>query len=140
MQHRWECLKNKLQVSYRKHKQKLLNDVLAKTGGDADKYADTSAAKFQRLNNVLASLKTDFGAALMDAITPLIPVVQGFLNVINGLPGPVKSVGFAAIALGAGIGIIAGPLTSVIGLMEMLGVSLPTIGGFMAALGGETAA
>ena len=121
-------------------KQKMLNDILARTGGAAEKYADTSAAKFQRLNNVLAGLKTDFGAALMDAITPLIPVVQGFLNVINGLPGPVKSVGFAAIALGAGIGIIAGPLTSVIGLMEMMGVSLPTIGGLMAALGGETAA
>ena len=121
-------------------RQKLLNDILAKTGGAADKYADSSTAKFQRLNNVLAGLKTDFGAALIDAITPLIPVVQGFLNVINGLPGPVKSVGFAAIALGAGIGIIAGPLTSVIGLMEMLGVSLPTIGGLMAALGGETAA
>lgn len=121
-------------------KQKMLNDILSRTGGAAEKYADTNAAKFQRLNNVLAGLKTDFGAALMDAITPLIPVVQGFLNVINGLPGPVKSVGFAAIALGAGIGIIAGPLTSVIGLMEMMGVSLPTIGGFMAALGGETAA
>ena len=100
-------------------KQRLLRDILSKTGGAADKYADSGAAKFQRLNNVLASLKTDFGAALMDAIQPLIPVVQGFLNVINGLPGPVKTVGFAALALGAGIGIIAGPLTSVIGLMEM---------------------
>lgn len=121
-------------------RQKLLNDILAKTGGAADKYADSSTAKFQRLNNVLAGLKTDFGAALMDAITPLIPVVQGFLNVINGLPGPVKSVGFAAIALGAGIGIIAGPLTSVIGLMEMMGITLPTIGGLLGTVGAETGA
>ena len=121
-------------------KQKMLNDILARTGGAAEKYADTSAAKFQRLNNVLAGLKTDFGAALMDAITPLIPVVQGFLNVINGLPGPVKSVGFAAIALGAGIGIIAGPLTSVIGLMEMMGITLPTIGGLLGTVGAETGA
>ncbi len=121
-------------------RQKLLNDVLQRTGGAADKYANTTTAKFQRLNNVLASLKTDFGAALMDAISPLIPVVQGFLNVINGLPGPVKTVGFAAIALGAGIGIIAGPLTSVIGLMEMLGFTLPTISGLMGVLGTETAA
>ena len=121
-------------------KQKLLNDVLSRTSGAADKYADSSAAKVQRLNNVLAGLKTDFGAAIMDAITPLIPVVQGFLNTINNLPGPVKSVGFAAIALGAGIGIIAGPLTSVIGLLGMLGISLPTIGAETAALGAETAA
>ena len=121
-------------------RQKLLNDVLTRTGGAADKYADSSTAKFQRLNNVLAGLKTDFGAAIMDAITPLIPVVQGFLDVINNLPGPVKSVGFAAIALGAGIGIIAGPLMSVIGLMETLGFTLPTIGGLLGALGGETAA
>ena len=121
-------------------RQKLLNDVLTRTGGAADKYADSSAAKFQRLNNVLASMKTDFGAAIMDAIQPLIPVVQGFLNVINGLPGPVKSVGFAAIALGAGIGVIAGPLTSVIGLMEMLGISLPAITGLLGVQGAETAA
>lgn len=121
-------------------KQKMLNDILSRTGGAAEKYADTNAAKFQRLNNVLAGLKTDFGAALMDAITPLIPVVQGFLNVINGLPGPVKSVGFAAIALGAGIGIIAGPLTSVIGLMEMMGITLPTIGGLLGTVGAETGA
>lgn len=121
-------------------KQKLLTDILNRTGGAADKYADSSTAKFQRLNNVLAGLKTDFGAAIMDAITPLIPVVQGFLDVINNLPGPVKSVGFAAIALGAGIGIIAGPLMSVIGLMETLGFTLPTIGGLLGAVGGETAA
>ena len=121
-------------------KQKLLNDILSRTGGSADKYADSATGKFQRLNNVLASLKTDFGAALLDAITPLIPVVQNFLNIINGLPGPVKSVGFAAIALGAGIGIIAGPLTSVIGLMEMMGVTLPTIGGLLGTVGAETGA
>lgn len=121
-------------------KQKLLNDVLNRTGGAADKYAESSAAKFQRLNNVLAGLKTDFGAAIMDAITPLLPVVQGFLDVINGLPGPVKTVGFAAIALGAGIGLIAGPLTSVMGLFEMFGVTLPAIGGLLGVLGGETAA
>ena len=121
-------------------KQKLLTDILNRTGGAADKYADSSTAKFQRLNNVLAGLKTDFGAAIMDAITPLIPVVQGFLDAINNLPGPVKTVGFAAIALGAGIGIIAGPLMSVIGLMETLGFTLPTIGGLLGAVGGETAA
>jgi len=121
-------------------RQKLLNDILQRTGGAASNYANSTAGKFQRLNNVLASLKTDFGLALIDAITPLIPVVQGFLNVINGLPGPVKTVGFAAIALGAGIGVIAGPLTSVIGLMEMLGFTLPTIGGLMGMLGAETAA
>lgn len=121
-------------------RQKLLNDVLARTGGAADKYAESSTAKFQRLNNVLAGLKTDFGAAIMDAIQPLIPVVQNFLNFISGLPGPIKTAGFAAIALGAGIGIIAGPLTSVIGLMEMMGVTLPTLGGLLGALGGETAA
>ena len=121
-------------------RQKLLNDVLARTGGAADKYANTTTAKFQRLNNVLASLKTDFGAALMDAISPLIPVVQSFLNVINGLPGPVKTVGFAAIALGAGIGVIAGPLTSVIGLLEMMGVTLPSISAVMGVLSTETGA
>ena len=99
-------------------KQRLMRDIMDRTKGSAEKYADSTAGKFQRLNNVMAGLKTDFGAAILDAITPLIPVVQGFLDAINGLPGPVKTVGFAAIALGAGIGIIAGPLTSVIGLHD----------------------
>ena len=121
-------------------KQRLMRDIMDRTKGSAEKYADSTAGKFQRLNNVMAGLKTDFGAAIMDAITPLIPVVQGFLNAINGLPGPVKTVGFAAIALGAGIGIIAGPLASVIGLMEMFGFTLPTISGLLGAIGGETAA
>ena len=121
-------------------KQRLMRDIMDRTKGSAEQYADSTAGKFQRLNNVMAGLKTDFGAAILDAITPLIPVVQGFLDAINNLPGPVKTVGFAAIALGAGIGIIAGPLMSVIGLMETLGFTLPTIGGLLGALGGETAA
>lgn len=121
-------------------KQKLMRDIMDRTKGSAEKYADSTAGKFQRLNNVMAGLKTDFGAAILDAITPLIPVVQGFLDAINGLPGPVKTVGFAALTLGAGIGIIAGPLTSVLGLMEMFGITLPTIGGLLGTVGGETAA
>lgn len=121
-------------------KQKLMRDIMDRTKGSAEKYADSTSGKFQRLNNVMAGLKTDFGAAILDAITPLIPVVQGFLDAINGLPGPVKTVGFAAITLGAGIGIIAGPLTSVLGLMEMFGITLPGISGLLGAVGGETAA
>ena len=117
-------------------KTRLMNDVLNRTQGASDKYADSTAGKFQRLNNVLASMKTDFGNALIDAITPLIPVVQGFLDVIKNLPGPVKTVGFAAMALGAGIGIIAGPLMSVIGLLEMMGFTLPALTGEAGLLSG----
>ena len=120
-------------------RQKLLNDVLSRTGGAADKYADSATAKFQRLNNTLAGLKTDFGAALMDAIEPLIPVVQSFVDIIRNVPQPLQTVGFAAIALGAGIGMIAGPLTSVMGLMEMMGFTLPTISGLLGVMGTETA-
>ena len=121
-------------------KQRLLKDILDRTKGSADKYADSASGKFQKLNNVLTGLKTDFGAVILDAITPLIPVVQNFLNIINGLPGPVKTVGFAAILLGSGIGIIAGPAMMVIDLMGKLGFILPTISGLLGAVGGETAA
>ena len=67
-------------------KQKLMRDIMDRTKGSAEKYADSTSGKFQRLNNVMAGLKTDFGAAILDAITPLIPIVQGqVLVLLQGL-------------------------------------------------------
>ena len=110
-------------------KDKLWAAINQKTHGAAAKYADSTAGKMQRLNNVLASMKTDFGKFLIDALTPLIPVVQGFFNAINSLPVPVKTVGFAVMALVAGVGVLAGPLFSLLGVLEMLGITLPTLAG-----------
>lgn len=121
-------------------KQKLFADIMKKTEGAAGSYAQTTEGKMQLLNNTLASMKTDFGRALIDALLPLIPVVQSVLDTINGLPGPIKTIGFVAITLGAGLGVVAGPLMSIIGLMQTLGITLPTISGLMGILGGETAA
>lgn len=116
-------------------KQKLMQDIIARTDDTVDKHANSTEAKMQRVNNALASLKTDFGKALLSAIEPLIPVVQNFLNFINGLPAPVKTAGFAMVGLAAGFTAIAGPITSAIGLIGSLGGSLSGIIGKLSSFG-----
>ena len=108
-------------------KQRLLADIYKKTGQAADSYANTTEAKMQRVTNSFNSIKTDFGKFLIDAITPLIPLVQSFATAISSLPGPLKTVGFAAIAGLGAIGIVSGPIMSVMGLMEQLGIKIPTL-------------
>lgn len=108
-------------------RQKLLQDIVAKTDDTVAKHADSTEAQMTRVNNSLKSLKTDFGKALLSAIEPLIPVVQQFIGFINQLPAPVKTAGFAFFGLVAGVTAIAGPITSAIGLLQKIGVSFDGI-------------
>ena len=108
-------------------KQKLLQDILNKTGNAAEKHASTQEAQVTRVNNALKSIKTDFGYALLSAIEPLLPIIQQFLQGINSLPGPVKTLGFAFVGLTAGAAAISGPLMSLQGLLQTLGVSFSDI-------------
>ena len=108
-------------------KNKLLQDVLNKTGNAAEKHANTQEAQITRVNNALKSIKTDFGYALMSAIEPLLPLVQQFLQTINSLPAPVKTVGFAFVGLTAGVAAVSGPLLSLHGVLQTMGVSFSDI-------------
>lgn len=109
-------------------KQKLMNDILARTGGAADKYANSTAGKMQRVQNQIAMLKTEFGSFIVDALTPFIPVAEGILKFLNNMPAPAKSAAMGIVALAGGFLMLAGPITTAIGALE-------TFGGLLGGLG-----
>lgn len=117
---------------------KLLNAIMEKTGGAADKYANSTQAKAQRVQNQLAALKTDFGQQLLVALEPLLPILQQFLQAINNLPQPIKAVGVAFGALVAGAGLVSGPLLSMMGIFQQLTSVFGNFGGTGGAGGGGT--
>lgn len=108
---------------------KLLKAITDNTKPAADAFKNTDAAKMQQLSNILKSLKTQFGTALLGAIRPLIPVVTQLFGAFNKLPGPAKSLIFVGAGLVTMFGLIAGPAMSVISLLQMMGVTLPAITG-----------
>ena len=103
-------------------KEKLLQAIMEKTDGAAEKYANTYEARVQRMNNAIASLKTDFGKEIINTIEPLIPIVQQAFAAFSGLPQPIKSTVLAFGGLAGGAAIAAGPLLKIRAYMKMGGV------------------
>lgn len=105
-------------------KEKLMNAIMEKTSGAAEKYADTYEARVQRMNNAINSIRTDFGKEIINTIEPLIPVVQQIFQAFSGLPQPIKSVilGFGGLAGGAAM--VAGPLIQMRAYLRMGGTDL----------------
>ena len=101
-------------------KQRLLRDITNKTKDASSKYAGSTQADMNRINQALRSIKTDFGKALLTSIQPLLPVVQGLLNTFNSLPGPIKTILFSIGGLAAVIGVVAVPITTVVGAVQSL--------------------
>ena len=101
-------------------KQRLLRDITNKTKDASSKYAGSTEADMNRINQSLRSIKTDFGKALLTSIQPLLPVVQGLLNTFNNLPGPIKTILFSIGGLAAVIGVVAGPITTIVGVVQSL--------------------
>ena len=108
-------------------KEKLMNAIMEKTSGAAEKYADTYEARVQRMNNAINSLRTDFGKEIINTIEPLIPIVQQAVQAFGSLPQPVKSavLGFAGLAGGAAM--VAGPLIKMRAYMKMGGVEIGSL-------------
>ena len=101
-------------------KQRLLRDITNKTKDASSKYAGSTQADMNRINQAITNIKTDFGKALLTSIQPLLPVVQGLLNTFNSLPGPIKTILFSIGGLAAVIGVVAGPITTVVGAVQSL--------------------
>lgn len=108
-------------------KEKLLNAIMEKTSGAADKYANSYEARVQRMNNAINSLKTDFGKEIINTIEPLLPVVQQLFGAFTALPQPVKSAVLAFGGLAGGAAIIAGPLLKMRAYMNLAGVGTGTL-------------
>ena len=108
-------------------REKLLQAIMEKTSGAAEKYANTYEARVQRMNNAINSLRTDFGKEIINTIEPLIPIVQQAFGAFQSLPQPLKSamLGFAGLAGGAAM--VAGPLIKMRAYMRMGGVELSTL-------------
>lgn len=101
-------------------KQRLLRDITNKTKDASSKYAGSTQADMNRINQAITNIKTDFGKALLTSIQPLLPVVQGLLNTFNNLPGPIKTILFSIGGLAAVIGVVAGPITTMVGAVQSL--------------------
>ena len=126
-------------------REKLLQAIMEKTDGAADKYANSYEARVQRMNNAINSLRTDFGKEIINTVEPLLPVVQQLFQAFSNLPGPVKSGILAFGGLAGGAAIVAGPLIKMKAYMKMAGVEMGTLSkgmralkaGFKALSGGE---
>lgn len=118
---------------------RLLRDITNSTKPSLDAFKNTDAAKMQQLDNILKSLKVQFGSALLGAIKPLIPVVTGFFNAFNKLPGPVKSAVFVLGGLVGVLGLLAGPLMTIQSVMEMAGIAITAFGTAQAGTAGSSA-
>ena len=108
-------------------KEKLLNAIMEKTSGAADKYANTYEARVQRMNNAINSLRTDFGKEIINVLEPLIPVVQQAFGAFQALPQPVKSAMLGMVGFAGAIAIVGGPLIKMKAYMNMAGVEISSL-------------
>lgn len=108
-------------------RERLLQAMMEKTTGAAEKYSDTYEARVQRMNNAINSLRTDFGKEIIGVLEQLLPIVQTAFSAFTSLPGPIKSVllGFAGLAGSAAI--VAGPLIKMRAYMRMGGVEIGSL-------------
>lgn len=108
-------------------REKLMQAIMEKTSGAADKYANSYEARVQRMNNAINSLRTDFGKEIINTIEPLIPVVQQVFQAFSSLPQPIKSLilGFGGLAGGAAM--VAGPLIKMKAYLKMSGTEIGSV-------------
>lgn len=108
-------------------REKLLNAIMEKTSGSAEKYANTYEARVQRMNNAINSLRTDFGKEIINTIEPLLPVVQNLFKAFTGLPQPVKSIMLGLGGLAGAVAIVSGPLLKFKAYMNMANVDTKSL-------------
>ena len=102
--------------------EKLLQDITNKTKGAQEEYANSAEAVANRLDNSMSSLKTSIGSVALQALEPMVNILAQVVGAFNTLPGPIKTVAAGAMMLFTGFALIAGPMTSVIELLRMLGI------------------
>lgn len=118
-------------------KERLLNDLYNQNQDAIKAHADTTEAQIQRMNNSWGSFKTSIGQALMPVVKVLADGLAWLVGAFDKLPGPVKTVIAAMIAIGAVVGIVVGALGFLAPVLTTIGTIITAIGsagGIMAGL------
>lgn len=108
------------------NKTKLLADIQKKFGGAAEAYAKGPEAQMNKLNNAIGVLKVSIGKGLLAILEPLIPIVTGIANALNGWLKPLTPIIAGVIALGGGLALLGGyammiqPIVSIFKNLELV--------------------
>lgn len=79
---------------------RLQDDLKGKVEGAAEAFGKTSQGKIEIFRAKLNDLEETVGKALLPVVDAMVRGLSFLVNIFNALPGPVKSVATAAIALG----------------------------------------
>lgn len=113
---------------------RLFNDILTKYNNSQSKYSSSAAAQQQRFANAWAAFKTAVGQALLpilEAVTPLL------IQLAKAMSNPVfASVVATILLIVSALTLLAGPIMTITGLMEIFGVESLSLGGILAAMTG----
>ena len=98
------------------------------------KNVDTFRASMRKMTNAIFAFKVAIGEALAPTLEKIAGIIREVVEIFNKLPEPMKQVLAIGAALTATVAGIAGPLLIFIG---GLGLAMPVIGAFTAALSGS---
>ena len=101
------------------NKTKLLADIQKKYGAAATAYAKSPEAAMNKLNNSIGTLKVSIGQGLIAVLEPLIPIVTGIANALNGWLKPITPLIAGIIAIGGGLALIGGYAMMIQPLVEI---------------------
>ena len=101
---------------------------------------EQTAKDITNLDEAFNALTVAGGRLIADVIIPLTPPILAVINALINADDTVKMFGAGVVVLGLGLGVLAGPITSVISLFGMIGGVLPTITGLFGVAATETAA
>lgn len=107
--------------------ERLLNDITNKTKGAQEAYADSAEAVNNRLNNSIGSLKTSIGTIVLQVLEPLVNALTVVISVFNKMPQPLKTITAGLLMAFAGFALLLGPITTLLGLLQMLGVEITAV-------------
>jgi hypothetical protein len=113
---------------------RLFNDILTKYNNSQSKYSSSAAAQQQRFANAWASFKTAVGQALLPLLEALTPIIT---KIAQAMSNPVfASIVATILLIVSGLTLLAGPIMTISGLMDIFGISAAGLGGVLAALTG----
>lgn len=114
---------------------RLFKDITDRTKNARLGFADSDAAKLQRITNDLNKLKTTIGQGILTLLQPLIPVINNITNIFANMPAPLQLVvsGFFAVFTAASL--LASPVMSLIGLYGTLFGETGALSGALGGLG-----